>query len=53
MKPREFEAVVRIRCKPPKEFDGVTPKNYVKIHITDPDLGVQVLDIQIVETETN
>ncbi len=50
---KEYEAIIRIRVRQPDKFETVTPTDYVTVHIADPDLGVMVVDVKIVESEGN
>lgn len=51
--PKEYEALIRVRVRQPDEFKTVKPVDYVTLHVADPELGVLVLNVEIVEPEVN
>lgn len=45
---REYRATVHVRVIKPAEFERVLPEDYCRIHMTDEDLGFDVMEVQLV-----
>lgn len=50
---KEYEAIIRVRVKQPPEYSDMTPIKYLTNHADDPELGVRVISVEVVEPEKN
>lgn len=48
----EYTARVHVRVRQTLQFKRVEAENYVRIHMTDEDFGLSVVDVEIIQ-ETN
>lgn len=43
-----YTARVHVRISPPSQFVAIKPEDYIRIHMTDEEFGLSVIDIQII-----